>query len=534
LVNTVPVQSQETGIIYIQSDGSVVASTNATVPIQREGNVYTLTDDINNYFIVVQRDSIVIDGAGHALGPQGDIGIDLSYRNNVTVTNMQIGFSFYGIYLWNATGNTITGNNLLLNGYGIYLLGASQNTITGNNATNNEVGIAMESSSNNILRNNVLDNSHNLAVYGTEAPHFDNDIDESNIVSGKKVYYLISENNLIIDPTTYPDLGYLALVNCQNVTVYNMVLSNNGHGVLLAYTSGTTITQNEITDNYGGIGLVASTGNFIVENNITNNNRGIQLSNASTTNSISGNTVTENTEGVFFFNSYTNTIFGNNITDNNIGVGFKSASNNVFRGNFFVDNVNQVYDVSVSDQTVAVSMNIWDFSYQVGGNYWSDYTGVDLMSGPGQNQTGSDGKGDTAYVINAQNKDNFPLLPYGSPFGISIASPENTTYTTTDVALDFTVTEATSWIKYGLDGQENVTITDDITMSDLAEGAHSVTVYAQDTEGETVASATVQFTISPGAEPTQSDTIPLDLLIIVVAVVAVAVVVVIYFLTRRK
>jgi parallel beta-helix repeat protein len=535
VANIYPVKSQETGIIYIQSDGSITTSTGAEVPIERgNGNVYTFTDDINNYFIVVQRDSIVIDGAGYALGAQGDIGIDLSYRNNVTVRDMKIGFAFYGIYLWNATRNTITGNTVALNGYGIYLLGASQNSIIGNTVTNNEIGIDVESSSKNILRNNIMNNNNNLAVYGTQASHFDNDIDDSNTANGKKVYYLISENNLVINPSTFPDVGYLALVNCENMTVNNLELTSNAHGLLLAYTTGTTISQNVIKDNSVGVGLIASSGNYVVDNTIVENTRGIQLSNSSTSNSIATNNVSSNKDGMFFFSSFQNTIFGNNITNNDIGAGFKTASNNMFRGNFFVDNIDQVYDVSESDTTITMSTNIWDFSYPVGGNYWSDYTGIDVKSGAGQNQTGSDGIGDTAYIINTKNKDSYPLMPYGSPLGISIVSPQNKTYTTTDVALDFAVSKTTSWIRYSLDGQANVTITDSITLSDLAEGAHSVTVYAQGTDGQTVTSGTIYFTIAQGAEPAQSEAFPTEIVIIVAVVVAAVVVALIYFLKIKK
>jgi parallel beta-helix repeat protein len=534
VVNTIPVQSQEIGIIYIQSDGSIATSTGTEVPIVRDGNVYTFTDNINNFFLVVQCNSIVIDGAGYSLAAQGDIGIDLSYRNDVTVKNIQIGFAFYGIYLWNATRNTITENTLTFNGYGIYLLGASENNITGNTAINNDIGISLESSSNNILRDNIMDSNNNLAVYGTQAQHFDNDIDDSNTVSGKKVYYLISQSNMIIDPSTYPDVGYLALVNCQNITVANLEITKNAHGVILAYTTGATITQNVLKDNSVGIGLVASTGNYIVDNEIVENTRGIQLSNASASNSIATNNVSSNTEGMFLFSSSQNTFFGNNITDNEIGVGFKAASNNMFRGNFFVNNAQQVYDSNSYDSTIQMSTNIWDFSYQVGGNYWSDYAGVDVYSGLGQNETGSDGKGDSAYIINARNKDNYPLMPYGSPFAISVSSPQNKTYSTTDIALDLTVSEATSWIKYSLDGQANITITDNITLTDLAEGVHTLDVYAQDTEGQTRTTGTIYFTISQGAEPTQSEAFPIEIAIIIVVIAAVIVVVAIYLIKRKK
>jgi hypothetical protein len=56
---------------------------------------------------------------------------------------------------------------------------------------------------------------------------------------------------------------------------------------------------------------------------------------------------------------------------------------------------------------------IWDNGYPDGGNYWSDYTGTDVYSGAGQNMPGSDGIGDTPYVIDAHNRDNYPLM--GAP-----------------------------------------------------------------------------------------------------------------------
>jgi hypothetical protein len=54
-------------------------------------------------------------------------------------------------------------------------------------------------------------------------------------------------------------------------------------------------------------------------------------------------------------------------------------------------------------------LNVWDDGYPSGGNYWSNYTGVDVKSGPNQDQPGSDGIGDSPHVIDANNKDNYPL-----------------------------------------------------------------------------------------------------------------------------
>jgi hypothetical protein len=64
---------------------------------------------------------------------------------------------------------------------------------------------------------------------------------------------------------------------------------------------------------------------------------------------------------------------------------------------------------------ISPSINIWDDGYPSGGNYWSDYNGTDLHSGAYQNVTGSDGMGDTPYVIDMNNLDHYvlfnPVLP---------------------------------------------------------------------------------------------------------------------------
>jgi len=61
-------------------------------------------------------------------------------------------------------------------------------------------------------------------------------------------------------------------------------------------------------------------------------------------------------------------------------------------------------------------VNIWDSGYPSGGNYWSDYNGTDLYSGPYQNKTGSDYIGDIPHVIGLPaEEDNYPLMiPYDS------------------------------------------------------------------------------------------------------------------------
>jgi hypothetical protein len=77
---------------------------------------------------------------------------------------------------------------------------------------------------------------------------------------------------------------------------------------------------------------------------------------------------------------------------------------------------------------------------------------------------------------------------------VTIHSPQNKTYNANSLSLNFTVNQPTSWMGYGLDGQDNVTVTGNTTLSGLTSGAHSITVYAKDELENTCASETINFT----------------------------------------
>ena len=84
---------------------------------------------------------------------------------------------------------------------------------------------------------------------------------------------------------------------------------------------------------------------------------------------------------------------------------------------------------------------------------------------------------------------------------VTIVSPMNTTYYTTDVSLEYKVDEEyPDWVGYSLDGVANVTLTGNTTLSWLSLGSHDLTVYANDTSGNWD-SDTVYFTVEDATPP---------------------------------
>jgi len=350
-----PVKASET--IYIKADGSIDPP---TAPIQRDGDIYTITDNIYDE-IVGERSNIVINGNGYTLQGSGSgNGFHLDNVSNVTIKNTNIkGFS-NGVYLYSSSNNILFGNNISACTYmGIYLKYSSNNTVSRNNvnATINYDSIYLQYSSN---------------------------------------FNSISSNNL----------------------------TNNRSGVHLSDSSNNSISGNRIAENNAGVWLRgSSTYNCIEGNNITANGRGILLS--SHYNSIKGNNVTANYSGIqlgdlFEGSADYNRISENSITANDHSIVIEGGSSyNEFYHNNFIDNTPAII-YTVVNGTVVGTENTWDDGYPSGGNYWSDYEDKDQFSGIYQNETGSDGIGDTPYIIeefkNVSNIDYHPLMGMFSDF----------------------------------------------------------------------------------------------------------------------
>ncbi|MHA2428064.1 MAG: right-handed parallel beta-helix repeat-containing protein [Candidatus Hermodarchaeia archaeon] len=201
-------------------------------------------------------------------------------------------------------------------------------------------------------------------------------------------------------------------------TLQENTATNNGDGFVLWESDGNSLQGNTANDYvFSGFALSSSSDNILRDNtangsgddlsagfglgrafrntfqrNTANDNEDGFTLEESDGNIFQGNTVNNNTRSGFMVGySSNNTLTGNTVSNNTIEIWW--GSNNRIYHNNFVNNIKQI--------NIENTENTWDDGYPSGGNYWSDYTGVDANG---------DGIGDTPYVIDEDNVDQFPLM----------------------------------------------------------------------------------------------------------------------------
>jgi parallel beta-helix repeat protein len=418
-----------TGTIYIKADGRVEPW---DTPIKKVSNTYLLTDDIEittgGNGIVIEKDGIVFDGGGHIISwrESSDIfakpeGIYLKGIRNITIKNTVIKNFYTGIEVRNSLNIIIYGNKIENNkasSVGIYLYESSNSNIYENQIKKNEIGIVIEYSPNSVIYRNIIENNDFIGIvikdssnsiihenkiknnlYGIRTgellfeDHSLNNTISRNIIENN-VYgiYLYGSTSYNIYGNTFTNCGlYFDFYGYYWRRCHNSVKDNTVNGKPLTYLED---VSNYIVNDAGQVILIRCNGITIKDLLIFNVRGSIQL--FSTNNCvITGNNI-ENGDIVLFLSSC-NRIFENRI----VGVppfNIDKSSNNKFFHNDFV--------VGTRYEEVYLSPdNIWDDGYPSGGNYWSNYRGVDKKSGPNQDQQGSDGIGDKPY-----SRDRYPFM----------------------------------------------------------------------------------------------------------------------------
>lgn len=303
--------------------------------IRQNGNIYSFTSDVEDT-LVIERDGIVLDGAGYSLKGKGvSVGVWLQDRSDVTIKNLNIQKFGYGIrfshYLsdWysgktnpnRTTLCTIETCNITENNYGISFYQTKNCSVIGNCIANNTYGAYLYGSDNVFRSNQFEQNTYNF----WDIDEFINDVDSSNTINGKPVYYWVNQHNR----TVPSDAGIVILKNCSRIRVQNLDLSGNGNGISLYYTNNSELFGNTLSDNYWrGIAVWWSQNNSIIGNQIANiTYDGIELYD-SDNNIISHNRILANEIGIYHRTKSTNEVISNNQIIGNRHAGMTGAFDN--------------------------------------------------------------------------------------------------------------------------------------------------------------------------------------------------------------
>jgi nitrous oxidase accessory protein len=219
---------------------------------------------------------------------------------------------------------------------------------------------------------------------------------------------------------TFTDYANPITIKANNVEISGFTITSDGGEISV------TGNRTQIIDNTISIDLsVSGSYNTIAGNSIL---QLLTLENANS-NTISNNTLVSLILGYDYHPCSNNVISGNEIRGpGSFGIYVKAGSNNIFYDNYIADfegtgGENSGYGVVFSRTNMAenntfyhntfinnkgtvaykdgefVTSNFWDNGSE--GNYWDDYNGTD---------SNRDGIGDTPYIINGDNIDNYPLM----------------------------------------------------------------------------------------------------------------------------
>ncbi|NWG07638.1 MAG: BMP family ABC transporter substrate-binding protein [Chloroflexi bacterium] len=280
-------------------------------------------------------------------------------------------------------------------GYGIHMPSTDNVSISDFTVRNTQYGIFFTSGA---TYNTVSD------VIATDSVHGINNHDQNN------------SNNTFQNVEVYgnSNIGIVAYLGSNNLNILDSNIHDNGaSGVQIGWSSNWVVSGNTITGNIGpGISLDTASHGTITNNTMMNNSTGISFSGwGPEYNNVTSNVIRNNTIGLdFSCDARYNTVTENEISGSAKGVVISrndACPNyaNTFHHNTFKNNT-----IHAQDDEERYGGNTWDNGYPSGGNSWDTYTGLDMFHGAAQDIPGSDGIGDTAYVIRAGlDVDRYPL-----------------------------------------------------------------------------------------------------------------------------
>lgn len=241
----------------------------------------------------------------------------------------------------------------------------------------------------------------------------DVNIVDNDFLGGSPVWAQVWTNSVVLgnnvqsaDVGVYIDQGI-------NVTIEGNVFNESDNGVSLEACFSIYILSNDFLNCTGSVWISYTDFVYLRGNSMVDSRTyGIEVVYQSYMVMPEYNRFVRSTLGAMTVNDSHDMRVHDNLFENNTGVAGVTAGGVTLTDstysiwidkNDFVGNTpEQAIDGSDS--------NYWNNEYPLGGNWWSDYAGVDLFSGAGQNESGPDGFGDSPYVIDSDSQDSYPFM----------------------------------------------------------------------------------------------------------------------------
>ena len=472
----------------------------------------------------------------NVIATHNDIGLRVMGGWNITVSSSNLSSNWYGVLAKELTELLISDSVVSycrMNGMyigqadGFSVLDCTMRFNRGN-------GLTIYQSSAGSLTDNLLDSSHQRGIElldaGTQIAMYRNTLisdsidlqncdaecwagilmDESNTVNGLPVLYYNGVSGVTIDGA---EAGEMIIAACENVTVTGSNIDGAEVGILVGYTEKCVITDSTFANidvsaisldscAYVDISNCSAFSNGIAiramdcfeleigENSFFDTDTAVALTSC-IQGEITSNTISKNNVGVSL-NNCSSILVTYNTVATNIAFGIRSYGTHgcmIYHNDFLGWWTTLAQDTDSDNQ--------WDGGYPSGGNYWSDYTGVDEYSGPNQDQAGPDGIGDTPYIIDADSTDYYPLMeplfntPPVANFTVSPSSGYLNTVFSVDASSSSDVEHDVTALKVRWDWQSDGnwdtlwTAVKVDTHQYTAEGSHTITLEVRNTEGLT-------------------------------------------------
>jgi parallel beta-helix repeat protein len=283
--------------------------------------------------------------------------INGTVENNLLITNK------YGMRLERSRDARVKGNEMKDNNYGLLIVSSEGCMLRSNLAEDNDNGIKLNDSENNTLIDNLM--KGNIYNFGAEG---NNNVSFGNLVDEKPILYLRGIENKTIDSSV--DVGTVYCLDCENVTIRGLNLSNNFYGISLQNSTGSIIEKNDLKNVVIGIALVDSYGNMVSENQIVESQGdGLKLID-SDRNRLESNNVDKYGRGLFVLRSGFNEINRNRLQNGSTGIYLDSSWDNRLFGNFISRNriglntastvMNIITMNNITNNTIGIRQNQFD------------------------------------------------------------------------------------------------------------------------------------------------------------------------------